>query len=89
LVDHVSDEFDAGCAANLVVAFEAAFEVENETFEQQLADIGKLERTRSSIKILNETFEQRLANIGKLERTRSSSKIFTINQPIKNLSIDQ
>jgi hypothetical protein len=51
LVDHVSDEFDAGCAANLVVAFEAAFEVENETFEQQLADIGKLERGRSSIKI--------------------------------------
>jgi hypothetical protein len=43
LVDHVSDEFDAGCAANLVVAFEAAFEVENETFEQQLANIGKLE----------------------------------------------
>jgi hypothetical protein len=38
----VSDELDAGCAANLVVAFEAALEVENETFEQQLADIGKL-----------------------------------------------
>jgi hypothetical protein len=65
LVDHVSDEFDAGCAANLVVAFEAAFEVENETSEQQLADIGKLQRTRGSI------------------------KIFTIKQPINNLSIDQ
>jgi hypothetical protein len=43
LVDHVGDEFDAGCAANLVVAFEATFEVENKTFEQQLANIGKLE----------------------------------------------
>ncbi len=61
----MSDEFDAGCAANLVVAFEAAFEVENETSEQQLADIGKLQRTRGSI------------------------KIFTIKQPINNLSIDQ
>ena len=65
MVDHVSDEFDAGCAANLVVAFEAALEVETETFEQQLADIGKLQRTRGSI------------------------KIFTIKQPINNLSIDQ
>ncbi len=43
MVDHVGDEFDAGCAANLVVAFEATFEVENKTFEQQLANIGKLE----------------------------------------------
>jgi hypothetical protein len=49
LVDHVSDELDAGCAANLVIALEAAFEVENETFEQQLANIGKLQRRRSSI----------------------------------------
>ncbi len=48
LIDHVSDEFDAGCAANLVVAFEAAFEVENETFEQQLANIGKLERVQGT-----------------------------------------
>ena len=42
LVDHVSDELYAGCAAYLVVALEAALEVENETLEQQLPNIRKL-----------------------------------------------
>jgi hypothetical protein len=42
LVDHVSDELDAGCAADLVVALEAALKVENETLQQQLADVREL-----------------------------------------------
>jgi hypothetical protein len=43
LINHVGDELDAGCAANLVVALEAALKVQDQTLQQQLTDVGKLE----------------------------------------------
>ena len=42
LIDHVGNEANTAGAPQLVLALEAALEVDDETLEQKLADIGKL-----------------------------------------------
>ena len=42
LVDHVSNETDAGGAPGLVVPLEASLEIEDEPLQEELPDVGEL-----------------------------------------------